>query len=233
MQSQERIMNAKIIPVALALVLVTAGAAAAMPGNAPTTSNASESNLNSTNPAEPAADAPNDGQAEKVSERVMNGSDAAERVGPRIDLPEKVPDHVSEIHATINDYLEGALNGSLGDAISAITPSEDSNESVDDAEDSNESENDTAVESNETQSPDGESNADSQSPTVDENDVTAADSAESEDSENSSASNDQRGPAATLPAQVPDQVSTVHDTIRGFLDDVNTNLGNAVSGIVG
>lgn len=54
-------------------------------------------------------------QEEDTAER------AAEGKGPPVDMPEQVPDHVTEIHETIRPFLEG----SLGDAISDITPDDD------------------------------------------------------------------------------------------------------------
>jgi hypothetical protein len=42
----------------------------------------------------------------------------AEQVGPGGGLPEQVPDHVSEIHETVESFLSGELD-SLGDALNA------------------------------------------------------------------------------------------------------------------
>ena len=42
--------------------------------------------------------------------------------GPRTDLPAQVPDFVSQIHEIVGQHLDGALDGSLGDHVSGLTP---------------------------------------------------------------------------------------------------------------
>ncbi|MFC7046753.1 hypothetical protein ACFQH6_16270 [Halobacteriaceae archaeon GCM10025711] len=42
------------------------------------------------------------------------------RQGPPTEMPANVPDHVSEIHVLIQNYLDGDLSGSLGSAISDL-----------------------------------------------------------------------------------------------------------------
>lgn len=68
----------------LAVVVLTTGAAAALPGNSPDS-----------------AGTDNDGSA-----------------GPPGDLPGPVPDFVSTIHDLVSQFIDGTLDGSLGDVIS-------------------------------------------------------------------------------------------------------------------
>lgn len=78
----------------LAVTLVAAGAAAAMPGNAP-------DGVSATNETD---DAPRDGA-----------------IGPPGGLLAPVPDFVSDVHDTVGEFVtEGG--DSLGEAIRAITP---------------------------------------------------------------------------------------------------------------
>jgi len=111
----------KIVAIALAVLTVTAGAAAAMPGNAPeharTNDNAEQTDEHSQagdpasgNESEDAVHG--DGMAEQ--QRTTN----QERQGPPVDLPSPVPDHVRQIHDLIRQVLNDELDGSLGKAIS-------------------------------------------------------------------------------------------------------------------
>lgn len=50
--------------------------------------------------------------------------------GPPVDMPENVPDHVSEIHSSILDFLSGAIDG-LGEAVSDVTPGNDASDPAD------------------------------------------------------------------------------------------------------
>jgi len=59
--------------------------------------------------------------------------------GPAVDLPDQVPDHVSEIHDRISSFLNGNLEGTLGDAVSAVTPDDDEADDADESEDVDES----------------------------------------------------------------------------------------------
>lgn len=94
--------------VALATVLVTAGAAGAVAGvGAQTTDDRSA--------AENAED-----------ERAGNTSARDEQVnGPGQSLPEQVPDHVAALHDTIRQFLFGDLAGHLGAALNDVTPGGD------------------------------------------------------------------------------------------------------------
>lgn len=127
-------MNAhKLIAIALAALLVFAGGAAALPGQA---SDAAEDNQ----PDDPGADASeqadenatDDDAAENVTETAENETeeeDAREgnaAAGPPTDMPERAPDHVTQIHDLVRSKLDGALTGQeLGTAISDLMGSED------------------------------------------------------------------------------------------------------------
>lgn len=146
----------KLAALALVAVLVTAGAAAAMPGNAPDHSGAADHEQASDHPSVEAADAGddradgagddeaadaseiNDGNATDASDDgTENAATAAggnaqaagpaqarsdEARGPPTDLPQRVPDHVAQIHQLILDFLSGDLDGNLGPSISEATP---------------------------------------------------------------------------------------------------------------
>ena len=115
----------KLVAIALAVLTLTAGAAAAMPGNAP-------DHAGSTT-AEQAADHGHHDQAEG-NETGVDGDDPAdnadgagqqrnanqEQHGPPVDLPSQVPDHVAQIHDLIRQFLNEDLDGSLGKAISGV-----------------------------------------------------------------------------------------------------------------
>jgi hypothetical protein len=109
----------------LALLVVATGAAAAMPGNAPV--DVPDQADNQTGDAEADAQAEMNETAEDerdADEERQAGSppeDVAGERGPPADMPGAAPDFVSEIHATINDYLSGAVED-LGSAISEVTP---------------------------------------------------------------------------------------------------------------
>lgn len=62
---------------------------------------------NETAPAEPA-------QQNGVTEQ------SEDRQGPPADMPGPVPDHVTQIHETINDFLSGDSDGPLGHALSDL-----------------------------------------------------------------------------------------------------------------
>jgi hypothetical protein len=48
------------------------------------------------------------------------GADAAVRRGPPADLPDAVPDRVGEIHRTIRSFLDGTLDGTLGESLRTL-----------------------------------------------------------------------------------------------------------------
>lgn len=85
-----------ILAIGIAALIVTTGAAAALPGNAP---------------------------AEAGPEETRTSADGD--AGPPGDLPGPVPGFVSEIHDAINGFLNGSLDGSLGEAVSDIASDAD------------------------------------------------------------------------------------------------------------
>lgn len=140
-------------PAALVLVavLVTAGAAAATPGNAPANSaaddheqasdyrfdEAADAGDTSKRNDENTTDAGDDGAAntaDAADENAQAASSAQARIddarGPPTDLPEQVPDHVAQIHQLIIDFLSGDLDGILGPNVSDATPDDDGGEAT-------------------------------------------------------------------------------------------------------
>lgn len=132
----------KLAAIAIAVLLVTAGAAVAAPGNAP--DNAGE-----------ADDAPDPGDDDRGDDLAENASDdtdrdanssaaddrpgdrdenaaasdgdasAANAQGPAEDLPAHVPSHVAEIHDLIRQFIANDLDGNLGEAVSSVTANDD------------------------------------------------------------------------------------------------------------
>lgn len=106
-----------LIAAACALLIVTTGVAVAVPGNAPV--DAGENSAND--------------RADRSENRSAAGEpDERADAGPNAELPEQVPDHVSAIHDRISSFLDGTLEGSLGDAISEVTPGDDESDEADD-----------------------------------------------------------------------------------------------------
>lgn len=105
-----------LIPIALVALLVTAGAAAAMPGNAPDHAGANDHEQASDHAPDDTAD---DGDAGN-----------AHAQGPPEDLPEQVPDFVRQIHDAIRQFLSGGLDGILGDAVSSRSPADSTENSA-------------------------------------------------------------------------------------------------------
>lgn len=129
----------KLAVIAITALIVTAGAAVAMPGNAPEHAAADENERASDQVSDDAADtrstsdsaADENASAEDASDDRSSGPDAraaaqsdyppesAAASGPPADLPEQVPDHVTTIHELIVDFLNGDLDGNLGSSVSA------------------------------------------------------------------------------------------------------------------
>jgi len=118
----------KIAGVALALLMVT-GTAAATPG-APA-AQADENTDGTDAAANETATADDDTTAGPADRAPDRPGSAADR-GPPVDLPSQVPDFVGDSHDTIGEFLDDDLVGSLGEAISDLTPDDegtDGNES--------------------------------------------------------------------------------------------------------
>jgi hypothetical protein len=150
----------KIAGVVLAVVLVAGGTAAALPNDAPTT-NAPDTPAQVENVTE-APDDETDADANETERGppADRGPDTAER-GPPTDMPEQVPDFVTEIHETINTFLSGELDGDLGSALAEITP-DDGEQSADETDGDMTEEDDSETE--ETDSDDADDEADSETP---------------------------------------------------------------------
>ncbi|WP_049924502.1 hypothetical protein [Halopiger djelfimassiliensis] len=114
-----------LIAIGCAVLIATTGLAAAAPGNAPASVDAGADDI--------------DQRAADPGKQGGNGiADVDERdgQGPTVDLPEQVPDHVSAVHERISSFLSGTLDGSLGDAVSEVTPGADADDASDDESDS-------------------------------------------------------------------------------------------------
>lgn len=132
----------EIAAAALAVLLVSAGAVAAVPGDVPDGAQADDH----SQADEHAQDG--DGQDGDRDERARGGhanasvdgadddagapgeataGQAREERGPPTDVPEQVPDFVSPIHEEILKHLNGDISGAeLGEVISNLTPGDGS-----------------------------------------------------------------------------------------------------------
>lgn len=121
-----------LIAAVFALLVVTTGVAAAVPGNAP-------------------VDADENGTDERTQNGVAD-RDAGDRdgLGPDVSLPDQVPEHVSAIHDRIASFLDGDLAGSLGDAISDLTPGGDETGDADESGENDADEGEAGEESDAT-----------------------------------------------------------------------------------
>jgi cobalamin biosynthesis protein CobT len=110
-------MNPKtLIAIAIAALLVFAGGAAAMPGQATGADAADEHQPDDpgSNVADETGDDSNETDADDA--RDENATD-----GPPTEIPDEAPDHVSQIHDFIREKLDGNLTGQeLGEAISGL-----------------------------------------------------------------------------------------------------------------
>lgn len=141
--------------IAVIALVLTAGAAAAMPGSAPddaAADDAQDQNSDSADSASANGDDTRDEKAEEASDnrsedawdddRAAAADDAranatsgvekrsANAQGPAVDLPAQVPDHVQRIHDLIGQFLDGEGDGSLGEQISGVDRSDAGNESA-------------------------------------------------------------------------------------------------------
>ncbi|PSQ33163.1 hypothetical protein BRD09_01765 [Halobacteriales archaeon SW_10_68_16] len=120
----------KLAGVLLAVLVVATGAAAALPGNAPSDAPV-EQPTNDSDVADARADDDDDDR----------GESAADRRGPPADMPSQVPEFVSGIHDLVNQKIDGTLSN-LGEEVSSVTPgdaAEDRSENADDESSDDES----------------------------------------------------------------------------------------------
>jgi hypothetical protein len=133
-------MKAKqLVTVAVATMLLIGGAAAlgaASPGAAANdnATDAHDENVPADAGTDDADDA-EDGDAANASEA---REDNAEGVGPSDGLPEQVPDHVSQIHETIESHLNGEVDN-LGQALNDLLANDGAADEAADGEDGDES----------------------------------------------------------------------------------------------
>lgn len=121
-------MKWKTIAVAaLAVLVVGAGAVMAVPGSAAdqAQTHANDHSSGGSDDPDEATQGTDDHEnrsehADNASEQPAVAQDAPDRRGPPTDMPSQVPGHVLEIHETINSWLSGDLDGSLGDALSDL-----------------------------------------------------------------------------------------------------------------
>jgi hypothetical protein len=119
-------MRAKqLITVAVATMLLIGGAAAlgAASPNAAANDNATDAyDENASEDADAAEADAEDADAANASEARDGNADG---VGPSDGLPEQVPDHVSQIHETIESFLSGEVDN-LGESLSDLLSNEES-----------------------------------------------------------------------------------------------------------
>lgn len=105
----------KALTIALAVVVLIGGMAAV--GAASPADEADENARDAYG-----ENAPGDvGDGDSVNEQL---NESADSVGPADGLPSQVPDHVSQIHETIESYLDGSIDN-LGDALSSLVGGND------------------------------------------------------------------------------------------------------------
>jgi hypothetical protein len=102
-------MYEKLLAAAMAVLVVTVGAAAAVPGHANGETDSGTDAANATDDA---------GAAGPPVE-----------VGPPGGLPDPVPEFVGDLHGTIQDHVTGALDGSLGESIRGLVGGDAGDES--------------------------------------------------------------------------------------------------------
>lgn len=123
---------------ALAVLLVSAGAVAAVPGDAPDGARAddhegadehAQDDRRDDDRGERARDdhAADANEAAAAEPGEATAEQAREDRGPPTDVPAQVPDFVGRIHGEILKHLDGGLGGAeLGEAISNLTPGDGS-----------------------------------------------------------------------------------------------------------
>lgn len=114
-------MIRKLTAAALAVLLVTAGAATAAPGQAPSDSPADD-HANESTQHDAATESTNSSDDTETARTpaAENGSANDSERGPPTDVPSQAPDHVERIHDAINEWLDGDREGSLGATIAEL-----------------------------------------------------------------------------------------------------------------
>lgn len=144
----------KITGAVLAVLLVATSATAAMPGGAPVEQAEQANNQNGDERAERTGGADH-GDANATDDAREERAGNAEPVrGPPTDMPEQVPDFVSQIHDLVQQKLAGDI-ANLGERISDLTLGEVSDGGPADGTGSGDADPD-----NTTDSPDGQPSGD-------------------------------------------------------------------------
>ncbi len=215
--------------IAVVTMLLLAGVAAlgaAAPGETANENAAASASNSSGDPGDAAderggasADEANVSDQHDAGANGENASNAAAAQGPGHDLPATVPDHVSQIHDTIAQYLAGDIEN-LGHALGDLL----SGETVDAA---------NASAANASVDPANASATDDTNASAADDANASADDAAVNDTADQATSAVSVGPSDGLPSQVPDHVSDIHDTIESFLNGATDNLGHALSDLLG
>ncbi|WP_435345926.1 hypothetical protein [Haloarchaeobius sp. HRN-SO-5] len=100
-------------------VVATAGVAVAVAGSVSAQPYADDSDYDTDDPDYSSDDDDDDRRGGPSDNGPSNANNAQ---GPPVDMPDQVPHHVVEIHYEIRDFLDGYFSGTLGDAISELTP---------------------------------------------------------------------------------------------------------------
>ncbi|MFB6095504.1 MAG: hypothetical protein ABEJ71_03505 [Halodesulfurarchaeum sp.] len=118
-----RMRTLTLVAIVLATLVVTAGAAAAMPDQVPNQAQQHEHASTDSHPKGIDAET-SSGNASAVDDgsRPSLGPPGDSVEGPPVDLPDPVPGFVSELHQLITDHLTGSLGEPLGEAIRGVIP---------------------------------------------------------------------------------------------------------------
>ena len=222
--------------IAVVTMLLLAGVAA-LGAAAPAETTSENATAVASNPSGDPGDAADDRGTVSVDEanasdqrnagaNAENASNATVAQGPDTNLPATVPDHVSQIHGTIVQYLDGDIEN-LGHALGDLLSGEAADAGNDSAPNAPVDPANASAADDATESAVGDANGSA----ADNANASAADDAVNASNEQA-ASAASLGPSDGLPAQVPDHVSDIHDTIESFLNDSTDNLGQALSDLL-
>ena len=176
----------KTAGVLLAVLLVATAGVTALPGNAPADSEAEQYDDGANAGNTPADAGPQMHDSEMSDE---NASNAEDRRGPPTDMPEQVPDHVSQIHDLIHQFLDGDID-TLGEQISELMGENADGQETDDADedDSEDADEDDSEQDEESEQADDEQSGADSEETADggddsDSEETAGDTQDSDDTE--------------------------------------------------
>jgi hypothetical protein len=109
---------------------------AGTPGNSDDTPDNDEDERDETetaaNGTDAADEADSENETDSQNETERGPGNAPEQAGPPTDMPDAAPDKVTEIHATINAFLDGEVEH-LGDALSDLFAEPDADEESEDS----------------------------------------------------------------------------------------------------